>query len=85
MELSFYYISRWQNTQTKVTHLNISHKAVNQSMQLKNTWSLSKKLTEFEKTLLKHENNPFNIGKWDFHATVFQSTPYPLPGATNLD
>ena len=59
MGLAFYYISRCQNTQSEVPHLNISQKAPNQSLQLENTRSLGKKLTESEKKLRKYKNKPF--------------------------
>ena len=49
MGLAFYYISRCQNTQPKVAHLNIIQKRPNQSLQLDNIKSLSNKLTESEK------------------------------------
>ena len=49
MGLVFYYISRSQNTQAKVQHLNINQKAPNQSLQLENTMNVWKKLTESEK------------------------------------
>ena len=50
MGLALYYISSCQNTPSKVRHLNISLKVPNQSLQLENTKSLSKKLVEYEKS-----------------------------------
>ena len=50
MGLALYHISRCQNTPSKARHLNISLKAPNQSLQLENTKSLSKKLIEAEKS-----------------------------------
>ena len=75
MRLAFYYISRCQNTQPELTHLNVSQKAPNQSLQLENT-NFRKKSLKSEK-LPRYKSNPYNIGKWDFHSTIFQS-PKPL-------
>ena len=47
MGLALYHISyKCENTTSKVRHFTISLKAPNQSLQLENTKSLSKKLIE---------------------------------------
>ena len=50
MGLVLNYISSCQNTPSKVRHLNINLKVPNQSLQLANTKSLSKKSVEYEKS-----------------------------------
>ena len=50
MGFVFYYISRCQNTPSKVRHLNIIQKEPNESLQLENTRHFSKKLTQSEKS-----------------------------------
>ena len=57
------------NTQPKVTHLKISQKAPNQSLHPEKPL---KEIKGIWKKLLKYQNNPSNIGKWDFHSTTFQ-------------
>ena len=68
-----------------MTHLNIIQKAANRSLQLENTTSLTLNrlwknyLTDSEKNPLKYKNKISNIGKWNFHSTIFQVTNPPPP------
>ena len=79
MGLAFYSIPRCQNTRPKVAHVNISQKAPNQSLLLKNTRSFWKKLTQ-------SENVPPILGNGDF-IRLYSKVPTPSPslGATHLD
>ena len=45
---AFYYISRCQNTQSEVIHLNISQEAPNPSQQLKQTLKALKRINTIE-------------------------------------
>ena len=85
---AFYYISRCQNTQHEETHLNITEKAPNQSLQLENTRIIWKKLTQLEKNYENLRITPAILGNGTFillYSKVLPPPPISPPSsATHL-
>ena len=76
MGLSFYYIPGSQNTPTRVTHLNTSHKATIWFMERGSIKRLLKNITE-SYILQKYYRNILSIEKWVILSTILKGVERP--------